>query len=328
MRHSFKTLRRQFIIAAALMGAAAGAFAQSDAWPSKPVRIIALGSAGGTSDLIARILAEHLGKTTNKTFIVDAKPGGAGIPAATDLLRAPHDGHTLMVAANLIVSEVPHSIKMPFDPFKDLVPVAELTRGGYVLVGSKGLPANNFNELLTWMAAQPQGVSYASFSPGTMSHILGLQLAAIKSMSLTHVGYRGSTLALQDVMAGHVPLMFDALPTSIPLVKGGKLKAFAVSSDTRSSALPDVPTLAEMGLPQMTSVGWMGLWLPSGVPEGVQKQIRNEILKALALKDIRERLVNLGQEVGEPLTIDQMRKALVKDSEKNGKILKSVNYQP
>ncbi len=317
------------IAAASLAAAAAGfpllAVAQ---YPDKPVRIIAAGTTGATADFIARLIAEPLAASMGKPVVVEAKPGGLGAIAVSDLLRSPHDGHTLMVGVNALASEIPHSIKFPFDPFKDVKPIAQLAQGGLVLVGHPSIPANTLPELIQWVKSRPGGVSYASYSPGTLSHVMGLQLARAAGLELTHVGYRGSSPALQDVMANQVPLMFDGLVTSIPMIKGGKLKAYAVSSARRSAVLPEVPTFAELGYPQLTAVGWIGLWVPSDVPAAIQERVRVETLKVLQQAPVRERLVQLGQDVGDPLTPEQLSRSLASDYERVGALLKSIDYRP
>ncbi len=332
MRIPFPPVRALASLAAtALLAASASlspASAQAQQWPDKPVRVIAAGTAGATADLVARTIAEGLTASLGKPFVVEPKPGGLGGIAVGEMLRAPHDGYTLMVGVNAIVSEIPHSIKFPFDPAKDIRPVAELVRGGLVLVGHPSIPANTLPELVKWIKSQPKGVSYASYSPGTLSHVMGLQLANAAGLELTHVGYRGSSPALQDVMANQVPLMFDGMVTSIPQIKAGKLKAFAVSSPQRSSVLPDVPTLAESRFPQLTAVGWIGLWLPTDVPQAVQDKLRAETLKVLQQPAVRERFAQLGQDIGQPLTSEQMTRSLAADYERVGAILKSIDYKP
>ena len=164
----------------------------------------------------------------------------------------------------------------------EIKPLAELARGGLVLVGNPRLPAKNLAELVAYVKANPGKVNFASYSAGTLSHVLGLLLNQAAGIDMTHVGYKGSTPGAADVMGGHVPLMFDGMATSLPLIKGGKIKAFAVSTPKRSPLLPDVPTFTELGYPQLEAVAWMGLWVKPDVPAAVQAQIREAALKALA----------------------------------------------
>ncbi|MBT2303874.1 tripartite tricarboxylate transporter substrate binding protein [Variovorax paradoxus] len=196
--------------------------------------------------------------------------------------QAPHDGYTVLVGVNSLVSEIPHIIKMRNDMSKEIKPLVELGRGGLVMVGGPGVPAKNFGELMSWIKTNPGKVSYASYTPGTVSHVIGLQLNKAAGLDMTHVGYKGSTPALTDVVGGHVPLMFDGMATSLPMIKSGKIKAFAVSTPKRSPLLPEVPTFAELGYPQLETVAWMGLWVKPDVPAAMQNSIREELSKSLS----------------------------------------------
>ena len=165
-----------------------------------------------------------------------------------------------------------------------------------MLVGNASLPAKTLPELVAYVKANPGKVNFASYTAGTLSHVMGLQLNKAAGIDMTHVGYKGSTPALQDLMGGHVQLMFDGMATSIPLIKGGKIKAFAVSTPKRSPLLPDVPTFTELGYPQLETIAWMGLWVKPDLPAALQAQIREAALKALAQPAVRERLQDIGFE--------------------------------
>ncbi|MBK6854402.1 MAG: tripartite tricarboxylate transporter substrate binding protein [Burkholderiales bacterium] len=269
-------------IAGAATLASSRAQAQTAALPSKPIRFIAAGPAGANADLIARLIADPLARQLGQQpAIVEPKPGAAGAIAVGDLMQSPHDGHTLLVGVNSLVSEIPHIVKLRMDMAKVLMPIAELARGGLVLVGHPSFPANTLAELITHVKAHPGQVNVASYSAGTWSHVLGLLLNQVAGIDLQHVGYKGSTPALTDVMGGHVPLMFDAIPSSLPLIRAGKIKAFAVSTPRRSPVLPGVPTFAELGYPQLEALAWMGLWCSPDVPAPVQARLRTATLTAL-----------------------------------------------
>ena len=261
-------------------------------------------------------------------MIVDNKPGGLGAIGAQDLLSSPHDGYTFLIAPNGLVSEIPHIVKPRFDPFKDIKPLAELSRSGLVMVGNAALPASNLKEVVAYVKANPGKVSYASYSTGTVSHTMGVELSKLAGLDMTHVGYKGSPPALQDVMGGHVALMFDGPATSIPMLKTGKLKAFAVSSPKRMSALPDVPTFAEQGYPQIDDIAWIGLWTTPDVPADIQAKVREATLKALQQPKVAERFKELGTDVGQPLTSEQMSQSLRVASDKHGANLKAIGFKP
>jgi tripartite-type tricarboxylate transporter receptor subunit TctC len=302
--------------------------AAAQPWPTKPVRIIAAGTAGGTADIVARLLADALAKELGQPVIVEPKPGAAGAIAVTDLLQAPRDGYTVLVGVNSLVSEIPHIVKLRIDMAKEIKPLAELARSGLVMVGTPSLPAKTLSEVVAYVKAKPGKVNYASYTSGTLSHIMGLQLNKAAGIDMTHVGYKGSTPALTDVMGGHVQLMFDGMATSLPLIKSGKIKAFAVSSPARTSVLPDVPTFTELGYPQLEAVAWMGLWTTPDAPALVQARLREATLKVLTQPQMRERLKDIGFEVGQPRTSDEMSKSLRADYERVGAMLKAINFKP
>jgi tripartite-type tricarboxylate transporter receptor subunit TctC len=305
---------------------ASSAFAQAPS--DKVLRIIAAGVPGGTIDVVSRLLADGLQKELNQPVIVEAKPGAGGALAVNDLMQAPHDGNTVLVAVNSLVSEIPHVVKLRFDMFKEVKPLAELARGGLVLVGSPSLPAKNLPELIAYVKANPGKVNYASYSAGTLSHVMGLQLNKAAGIDLSHVGYKGSTPGLTDVMGGHVPLMFDAMTTSVPLIRAGKIKPFAVSLPQRSPNLPDVPTFTELGYPQLEALAWMGLWVTPDLPAATQTRLREATLKVLAQPATRERLKEISLDVGQPRTPDAMAQSLRADYERVGAVLKSINFKP
>ena len=319
-------LQRAALVLGAWLLAAHAAHAQD--WPTRPLRIIVAGPPGATADISARLLADGLTKELGRPVIVDPRPGASGAIAVNELRAAPHDGHTMLVAVNSLVSEIPHIVRLNFDMSKELTPLAELARGGLVLVGSPSFPASDLAGLIAYAKANPGKLSVASTSPGTMSHILGLQLNRAAGIDLVHVGYKGSTPALTDVMGGHVPLMFDGMPTSLPLIKSGKVKAFALSTPKRSPLLPQVPTFTELGYPQLEALAWMGLWVTPDVPPTVQARLREAALKVVAQPQTREKLREAGFEPGQPRDTGAMVSGLRADSERVGAILKSIGFKP
>jgi tripartite-type tricarboxylate transporter receptor subunit TctC len=325
--------RHAFIVALALctaLLAAMPAHAQTAAstWPTKTVRIVAAGPAGGSADIVARLLADQLSKQIGQTVIVDPKPGAGGVLAVNELSLAPRDGHTLLVGVNSLVSEIPHILKLPVVMANEIKPLAEVARGGLVMVGHNALPARTLPELIAHVKSHPGRVNFASYTAGTLSHVMGLQLNTAAGIDMTHVGYKGSTPALQDLMGGHVQVMFDGMATSIPLIKGGKIKAFAVSMPKRSPLLPDVPTFAELGYPQLEAVAWMGLWVKPDLPAALQVQIREAAMKALAQPSARERLQDVGFEPGQPRTPEQLSASVKADFDRVGAVLKSIGFKP
>jgi len=324
--------RRTCLLAALVLASAAASPAQaqtSSAWPSRPVRMLVPAPAGGTSDIVARAVAEAVRKNTGQSVLVDNRPGAAGAIAVDALLSAPRDGYTILFAPHSLATEVPYSFKLKFDPFKDITPVAELAAVPLVLVANTHLPIKNVGEMVAYVKAHPGQTSYASWSPGTISHVKGLQFNKATGTDMQHVGYKGTPPALQDVIGGQVQFMFDGVATSVGHVKAGKLRALAVTSAKRSPALPDVPTFAELGYPELTQTTGMSIFVTPEVPADIQARLQAELLKALAAQDLRDRLSSFGLEPGAAVqTPEEIAKALKRDHERTGQVLRSINYRP
>jgi len=319
-------MKKRTLITILAVLATASTFAQT--LPDKVVRIIAAGPPGGSLDFVSRLLADGLQKEMNKTVIVETKPGAGGAVAVNDLAQAPHDGNTMIVSLDALVSEIPHIVKLRFDMAKEVKPLVELARGGLVLVGNPAVPAKTVPELIAYVKANPGKVSFASYSAGTVSHVMGLQLNKAAGIDMAHVGYKGSPPALVDVVGGHVPLMFAGIPNAIPLIKGGKVVPYAVSLPQRSPNLPNVPTFTELGFPQLEALAWVGLFITPDVPVAAQTQLRDAALKVMAQPAMRERLREFGLDAGQPRTPEELAKALRVDFERNGAVLKSIDFKP
>ena len=325
---NMNTTRRNFQLAAACAIALTSLGASAQAFPNKPMRIIVGAPAGGATDVIARTLAEGLAPLLGQPVIVDNKPGAAGLIGTQELLKAPRDGHTLMVNVNGILSEVPHVMKMPFDPLKDVRPLAELARSGLLMVGSPQLPVNDVKGAVSYIKANPGKTSFASYGTGSLSHTLGLEFNKLMGTDMIHVSYRGSPPALLDVMGGAVPFMFDGPASSLPLLKGGKLKAFATTAPQRLTVLPDVPTFAELGYKDMTEVVWIGLWTTPDVPAAAQAKVRDAVLKVLQQPKAREQFAGLGLDIGSGASQDELSRSLRAASDKQAATLKAIGFKP
>lgn len=320
---------RRAVLALLAAGAALPSLHAADAWPSRPVRIIVPAPAGGTSDIVARAVAEAMRKSTGQAVVVDNRPGAAGVVATDAFFSAPRDGYTLLFAPSSLVTEVPYTIKPRYDAFKDLVPVAELASIGLVLVANAGLPVRDLKEMIAYVKARPGKTSFASYSPGTISHVKGLQFNKAAGLDMQHVGYKGSPPALQDVVGGQVEFMFDGIATSVPHVKAGKLRGLAVTSARRSEALPDVPTFAELGYPQLTQTIAMGIFATPEMPADVFARVRAELLRAIASPEVLAIFKANGLQAGpSSQTTDDLRKALRRDYEVTGESLRAIGYQP
>jgi tripartite-type tricarboxylate transporter receptor subunit TctC len=317
-------------ISLALTGMSGISFSQSaDKWPEKAIRIVVGAPAGGSADILARAVGDGLSKALGQPVVVDNKPGAMGGIATDAMFSAARDGYTYMMAVNSLVSEIPYTIKPKYDPFKELVPLVEIVNSPLVLIAHPGLGLNSLKEMISYVKANPGKTSFASYSAGTLSHVMGLQLNKIAGLDMQHIGYKGSPPAVQDVMAGQVPFMFDGAATSIPGIKGGKLKALAVTSARRSPALPDVPTMAELGHPEMTQFPWIALWSTPDVPPAIQTKMRTEVIKVLADTALRQKFANFGLEVDPKApTVAEMQQTLRKEAQTVGALLNSINYKP
>jgi tripartite-type tricarboxylate transporter receptor subunit TctC len=321
--------RRTF---AGVVGAAAAALlaggVAAQTFPDRPLKIIVGAPAGGSADIIARVLGEGLSQQLGQPVIVDNKPGAAGLLGLQELLKSPRDGHTLMVAVNGIASELPHAMKLPVDPLKELRPVAELARTGLLLVASPQVPVTDLKTAVAYIKSQPGKISYASYSAGSMSHTLGLEFNKLAGTDMVHVGYRGSPPALVDVMGGSTPFMFDGPATSIPLVKAGKLRALATTAPQRMGVLPDVPTFAELGWKDLTEVVWMGLWNTPDVPAAHQARLREATLKVLQMPRVREQFAALALDPGSGASPEELGRVLRTASDKQAATLKAIGFKP
>jgi len=264
-------------------------------YPTKPIRIVVPFPAGGTTDILARAVAQKLTETLGQSVVVDNRPGAGGNIGAELVAKSPPDGYTLLMGTVGTHAINPSLYaKMPYDHVKDFVPVILVAGVPNVLVVNPSVPANSVQELIAYIKANPGKVNFASSGSGTSIHLSGELFKTMAGVSMTHVPYKGSTPALTDLMGGQVQLMFDNLPSSLPQIKAGKLRALAVTSAQRASALPDVPTVAEAGLPGFEASSWFGLLAPAGTPKDIVTKLNAEVAKWLATPEAREKLASQG----------------------------------
>jgi len=297
------------------------------AWTDKPVRMIVPAPAGGTMDVVARILADQISADIGQPVVVDNKPGAGGAIAVQAMMAAPADGQTIMVTASNILTEIPHVMKTSFDPLKDVRPVATVARASMVLVAGPAITATDLKGMISYAKANPGKLSFASYSAGTSSHYAGMIFNQKAGLDLQHVPFAGSPPALVQVMGGHIAIMFDGLVTSLPQIKGGKLKAYGIAAKTRSAQMPDVPTMAELGFPDIDFSNWLGTAVASGVPAAMVDKINAATLKAAAAPKVNERLVAAGFEPNTSLTSTQLAQSVKTDYDRNAAIVKAFNIQ-
>jgi tripartite-type tricarboxylate transporter receptor subunit TctC len=289
--------RRRFIRAAAAACAigSIGVAAAQDAWPTKPIRLVVGFSAGGTTDVIARVVAAPLGKALGQTLIVDNKPGASGNLGVSDVSKSPADGHTLMVAPISVQTANPFLFKPPLHPERDLQPVASLGFAQLYLVAKRDLPVKSAPELVQLAKASPGKLTYGSGGSGTQMHLVGELFKQQAGVSVVHVPYRGAAPALQDLLAGQIDYTFDPA-TGFGHIREGRARLLAVTGAKRSPFFPEAPTLTELGIKGVELGNWFGLWAPSGTSPEIVARIGREVAKVLELPELRQRFAELGVE--------------------------------
>jgi tripartite-type tricarboxylate transporter receptor subunit TctC len=295
--HAFPSSRRRWLRTAALTGAIAlfGAAAFAQAWPARPVRLVVGFAPGGGTDVMARALAQALTESLGQPVIVENKPGASGNIAASEVLRAAPDGYTVLLAPTSFQTVNPSLFKAPFDPARDLTPLAAVGRSPMYIVARPTLEAKDAKDLVALAKKRPGKLSYASSGPGTAPHLAAELFQQQAGISAVHVPYRGSAPALQDVMASQADYVFDP-GIAFPHIRAGKVKLLAVTSARRSTFFPDAPTLAEQGIKGAELDIWWGVWLPNNTPADVKAKLDREIAKALALASVKDRYNALGLE--------------------------------
>jgi tripartite-type tricarboxylate transporter receptor subunit TctC len=293
--------------------------AQGGAWPTRPVRIVVTFPPGGAPDTLARVLADKWG-ALGQPVTVDNKPGAGGNIGADFVAKAAGDGHTLVIG-----TVGTHGInpalyaKMPYDHVKDFTPITFLASTPNLLVVNKDVPASNVREVIALARKQP--LSFGSSGSGTSIHLSGELFNTMAGVKMQHIPYKGRAQAIPDLLGGRIQMIFDNMPSALPLVKSGELKAIAVTSANRSPAAPNIPTIAESGLPGFEATSWFALLASPGVPRDVQMRINAETLKVLAMPDVKEKLAGLGLDPA-PGTPEALATLIQSETAKWAKVVK------
>jgi len=302
--------------------------AAAQTYPSKPVRVVVPYVAGGAADIFGRTVAQKLTEAFKQNFVVENRGGANGGLGTDTVAKAAPDGYTLLFTASgpITVNPVLYA-SVPYDPLKDLAPVAQATVFQYVLVTLAASPIRSLDDLVARAKANPGALSYGSTGVGGGNHLAGEVLALATGTKLNHVPYRGSAAALTDLLGGHIVFMFDTVITSVPHLQAGTLRAFAVSSAKRASALPDVPTAQEAGIPTMDVSQWQGVLAPAGTPKPVIDRLNQEIVKALKLPDVHERLVTQGGAEIVTGTPEELGALIRRELDSYGRLIKAANIK-
>jgi tripartite-type tricarboxylate transporter receptor subunit TctC len=278
-----------------LLLALAATVVNAQDYPSRPVRVIVPFPPGGTTDIVARLVADRLGSTLGQPAVIENRGGAGGAIGATEISRAAPDGYTLGIATVSTHGVNPAiNPKLAYDALRDFTPISNLASVPNVVSAHPSLGVHDLKELITRAKASPGKITYASAGNGSLSHMLGEIFKSATGTDLLHVPYKGVGPALNDTLGGQVNVLFDNLPSSLPHIQSGKLRALAVSSAARLESLPDVPTFAEAGVPQLNDPSWFGLVGPAKLPEAILSRVHQAVAKALASPDVRERMRQAG----------------------------------
>jgi tripartite-type tricarboxylate transporter receptor subunit TctC len=313
-------------MSAALMALAGTAAGQG--FPSKTVRFVITYPMGGGSELTARPIAQKLSERWGQQVIVESRPGGSAMIGTDFVVRSPPDGHTLLLSAS---SEVSMNVvlfkKMPYDPMQDLQPVTLVTRTAPVLLAHPSLPVKSVKELIALARAKPGALNYASIGTGTPQHFAGELMKTTFRVEMTHVPYKGAAPALIDLLGGHVPIGLTAPTSAMQYLKTGRLRALAVTSVQRLSALPDVPTIAESGAPGFDIGQWFAIWLPAKTPKEVAGKIHADIVAIAQSPEYKQRQLEMASDVVAS-TPDTLRGVQKSDIDKYRKLAAAVGIKP
>ena len=297
--------------------------ATAEHYPDRVVRIINPYPPGGSVDVMARILAQKLTEALGQQVIVENRSGGGGNTGSDFVAKAEPDGYTLLFTAPgpLTVNQTLYS-KLPFDPTKDFAPIALFATAPIVLIVNPGVPANNVQELIALARREPGKINFASAGNGTTNHLSGELFKSMAKIDIVHVPYRGAGPAMNDLIAGHVQMFFDLMPVVLPQIAASKARALANAGAKRPSALPNVPTVAEQGLPGFDASSWYGLVAPAKTPEPVLAKLREEVAKALKAPDVVGRIRELGSEPGTAFG-DDFRAFLAAETKKWAEVIRA-----
>jgi tripartite-type tricarboxylate transporter receptor subunit TctC len=319
-------MARALAFLCALILASGSAFGQG--FPTKPVRFVVGFTPGGPSDILARALGQKLAERWSQQVVVDNRPGAGGNLAAEAAAKGAPDGHTWLLGNNSILATNQSLYRsLPYDPVKDFAPVALVAIQPNILVVHPSLPVSSVEELIQFSKANPGKLNYASSGSGAAAHLAGELFKAMAGVDLVHVPYKGAQPALTDVIAGQVQMMFATSASVIPYIKAGRLRALAVTTAQRSASVPELPTVAEAGVPGFEASTWHGVVVPAATPVAVVTRLNEEINSALREKDLKDRLASLGAEISTG-TPRQFADYIARETPKWAKVVKDSGAKP
>ena len=320
--------RRQFgaLAASAALASPLGVLAQGT-YPNRPIRLVVGLAAGGSLDAQARSVARRLTEIAGVQVIVDNKPGASMMLSASEVMRAPADGYTLLYAPSSVFAQNPHTMSsVPYDPFKDFTPITLAARGPLVLTVHQSLPVHNVRELVAWAKANPGQLNFASFGTGTSSHIYAMAFAKAVNIEITHVPYKGTADAARDLLEGRVQAYFDAAPTAIQNAAGGRIRMIGVAAPKRVIVAPEVPTFTEQGVPGMDLTSWIAIVGPAGMPRDIQMKANAMLVQTLNSPDVKD-FIAKGAYEASPGTPAELMTEMHVAYDKWGQMVKAIGFE-
>ena len=317
----------KIILLAVSLVAGAAAAADTPQFPVKPIRLVVPFGAGSNTDVLARTVAVRMAEHWSQQVVVDNRPGAGG-NIGTDLVaKAPPDGYTIVLgAASVLAINQSLYSQMPYDSATAFAPITNMVKTTNVLIVTPSLPVKSVQDLVAYGKANPGKLTYASAGAGGTIHLSSELFKSMTGITMEHIAYKSSPLAHIDMIAGQVHAMFDAMPTALPQIKANRLRAIAVTTAKRSPQLPELPTIAEAGVPGFEAAGWFGYAAPARTPKEIVATLNREIVRILALPDVRERLIAQGAEpVGD--TPEQFAQYIKAEAAKWGKVIKTLNLK-
>ena len=317
-----RAMRLLFGLLALFAALAAGA----QAYPSKPVRLIVTYPPGGSSDLMARIVAQKLQELWGQAVVVESKPGAAGAIGMQYAKEQPADGYSLVIGNLGPVTTNPLLTKVSYDVERDFAPVTLIATGPNILVVNPATPVKSLKELVDYSRANPKKVNFGSSGPGSVAHLAGEMFRNDAKLDITHVAYKGGILSVQDLVAGHVQLVFsDALP-AMQFIKSGRLRALCVTGTERSATVPEIPTCVESGMPGVVAVNWWGVLMPAGTPKAMVQKVHDAVAKVMGDADLKARFAELGVDAVSS-TPEEFAAFMKAETARYAKLIKDANIQ-
>ena len=315
-------MKKRTIAIAALLPALSIIAVAAHAYPDRPIRVIVGVPAGGTPDVMARMVSTGMSKILGQPLVMDNRGGAGGLIAAETAAKAPPDGYTLYVTSAGPLTILPHMQKIAYDPIVDFAPIGLIASNPFLLIAHPSLPAKTVKDLVALAKAQPGKLNYASAGNGTPNHLAMELMKSMAGINITHVPYKGAPQAVSDVLAGHIPMMFNSIPPVLAHIKADRIRALGVGAGRRAAQLPDVPTISETGVPGFEAITWFGMLAPAKVPKPILAKVQDAFGKTITSAEVRSSLETQGADPGSASSAD-FGALIRRDTQKYARIVKT-----